>query len=176
MSTLKLNYTEIMSSLHKAGINEDEYQWVGFIEGAVAKGLEPGSATISKHISDILNGGQPIPGALSAFLTTLELEVLEKFTKLADEPFFLPQDGKNSQKLQCLADLCSGLCLGLGLSPQKGMVKKIESKDLAEFIQVLGNIADVDLEDDDPEDLKYIIDYMSTEIRRIFKDSHNKEK
>lgn len=173
MSALKISFNEIMATLHKAGINEDEYQWLGFLEGAIAKGLEPGSATLSKHISDLLNGGQPLPGSLSAFLTSLAIEIANKFTKSDNDLFFFPCDEENLVKLRCLADLCSGLCLGLGLSPQEGMVKKINSQALTDFIKILGNIADVDLNDaSDPEDLKYVLEYISTEIRNIYKENH----
>lgn len=170
MSALQINSAEIFNTLKKAGIDEDQYQWTGFITGAVAKGISPGGSDLSRHISDILNNKTPLSGILSAFFTTLAIKVQKELDNDSGDFFFLPQEGNDLQTLTALSDLCAGLCLGLSLSPDQGVVSKITSPELADFIKTLGSIADVDTQGPtDPEDLKAVVDYMSSQLRLIYR-------
>ncbi len=174
MATTITSFDDIMVNLSHLGVNEDHYQWLGFIEGVIARGCEIGSPTLSKAVADILNGGMPLPGAFTAFITNLALELRTKLASSADDPFFYPKKtAKNSVKLKTLADLATGLNLGLAVNAQGIVEHEIHDDNLKDFMNTLGSISQVDTSDDmDEEDLKAVLDYLATELRRIYRQNN----
>ena len=158
------------NKLLKAGLADEEYMWLGFIAGAVAKGLLPGENELNTALKEILNGGEALPGALSAALTSEALEIKRSFESKTPQILPFPDDhAKDHEKLRALAELASGLNLGLALEKGHGMTKTMKKGPLLEFVRTLGDIAKVDTDGTrDPEDLKSVLDYMNEQLTQIF--------
>ncbi len=175
MATTITSFDDIMINLSHLGVNEDHYQWLGFIEGMIARGCEIGSPALSRAVADILNGGMPLPGAFTAFITNLALELKSRLASGTDEPFFFPDaKAKNSVRLKTLSDLATGLNLGLSVNSKGTVDHEIHDENLKDFMNALGAVSQVDTGDDmDEEDLKSVLDYLSTELRRIYRQHHS---
>ncbi len=158
------------TKLLKAGLADEEYMWLGFITGALAKGLLPGENELNTALKEILNGGEALPGALSAALTSEALEIRRSFK--SKNPQILPfpdEHAKDNEKLRALSELASGLNLGLALKKGQGLTNTLKKGPLLDFVHTLGDIAKVDTDGTiDPEDLKSVLDYMNEQLTQIF--------
>lgn len=162
--------TSSTKKLLKAGLTDEEYMWLGFIAGAIAKGLIPGEKELNTALKDLLNGGETLPGALSAAITSEALGIKHSFeSKIPQVLPFPDEHAQDHEKLRALAELASGLNLGLALEKGKGMASALEKGALLDFVRTLGDIAKVDLDGTiDPEDLKSVLDYINEQLSQIF--------
>ena len=108
------NYKKVLDDLTKAGVTENQFSWFSLMVGVLAKGVEPGSRIFISVFSNLLNDGQPLPGALVAALTNLAMDTKEKLENADEDLFAMPDDSYEKQdRLKTLADLSYGLSLGL---------------------------------------------------------------
>lgn len=154
--------TPVIKALSSAGVSEDHYQWYGFLTALLAKGFEPGDQALSKMVAELLNGGGALPGKMIAYLASEGLTLKEKLSKHDAGIFQFPGSAEDKVlRLTALADLASGLSLGLGCDPKEGVLKQLPKGELTDFVQSLGEIARVDPEDDlNEDDLASVLDYM----------------
>lgn len=163
----------VIKALNSAGVSEDHYQWYGFLIALLAKGFEPGDQALSKMVAELLNGGEALPGKMIAYLASEGLTLKEKLSKRDAGIFQFPGASENKVlRLTALADLATGLSLGLSCDPKEGVLKQLPRGDLTDFVQSLGEIARVDPEDDlDEDDLKSVLDYMRDTLFALVKKS-----
>ncbi len=166
MATPNSEYSDLIVSLKKAGISDTPYQWFAFVLGLVSRGFDPGDRPLMQACRDILNDGEPLPGAIVATLTSKALKCRELLDG-SGSPFCFPDNTSNRKaRLTALQDLAYALSLGLAMDPQTGQSQKVSDADLLDGLRTLSEIARVDPDESlDEQDLSDVLDYMAALVR-----------
>ena len=147
------NYKKVLDDLTKAGVTENQFSWFSLMVGVLAKGVEPGSRIFISVFSNLLNDGQPLPGALVATLTNLAMDTKEKLENADQDLFAMPDDSYEKQdRLKTLADLSYGLSLGLTVNAKDGSLEKISDREVLGDLNTISEVAKVDVEAELDED------------------------
>jgi uncharacterized protein YgfB (UPF0149 family) len=174
MDEKKSAFHSLRADLRKAGVMEEEFHWVGLVEGMLCRGFEPSDRAIVKTASDLLNGSQAMPGVLVAELATLGFELKERLDRAADELVPMPSKEDGAQlRLETLSDFCHALTLGLSCDPMTGMQNRLPRGDLADFVQTLGEITRVDTTEAevDEESYREVLAYIREHLLDAYKKS-----
>ena len=78
-------YSKVKSDLTEAGINDGHFQWYALMLGAMAKGITPGNRVFNSIFSNLLNDGEPLPGAVVAAMTNLAMDSESKLENADEE-------------------------------------------------------------------------------------------
>ncbi len=162
----------LIEKLKQAGLAEGEYTWYGLILGLLCAGFEEGSHQQIFLCQQLLNDAEPLPGTLTAALTSVSLEAYELLKTESDGLLQLPgSDTAAPLRLRALSDLVCGLELGLSGDRQSGGLKsQISDPQLLETLRVFNEISQVDQEGDlDEESLQEVCLYISAALRAEFK-------
>ncbi len=148
------NYKKVLDDLTKAGVTENQFSWFSLMVGVLAKGVEPGSRIFISVFSNLLNDGQPLPGALVAALTNLAMDTKEKLENADQDLFAMPDDSY-------VADLSYGLSLGLTVNAKDGSLEKITDREVLGDLNTISEVAKVDVEAElDEDDLDNVLEFM----------------
>lgn len=161
-------YSQIVSRLKKAGIQDDPLQWRGFVLGLVCRGFEPQSRKFLSVAAVAMNGGSPLPAEAAAVLRELAAEDVQKLGQQGDPLWYFAEKSlEPEQCLQGLADLCLGLSLGLSFRPEGGM--SAGSRELQDFLRSLSEISRVDTGGEfDREDAECVLGYIRETLQQIW--------
>ena len=156
------NYKKVLDDLTKAGVTENQLSWFSLMVGVLDKGVEPGSRIFISVFSNLLNDGQPLPGALVATLTNLAMDTKEKLENADQDLFAMPDDSYEKQdRLKTLADLSYGLSLGLTVNAKDGSLEKISDREVLGDLNTISEVAKVDVEAElDEDDLDNVLEFM----------------
>lgn len=91
------NYKKVLDDLTKAGVTENQFSWFSLMVGVLLKALNQVGVFISVF-SNLLNDGQPLPGALVATLTNLAMDNKEKLENADQDLFAMPDDSYEKLK------------------------------------------------------------------------------
>ncbi len=163
-------YNKVLSDLTQAGINEGHFQWYSLMLGALAKGVEPGNRIFNSIFSNLLNDGEPLPGAVVAALTNLAMDSQSKIENADEDLFAMPDQSVEKQtRLKVLADLSYGLSLGLSINADDGSLEKIKDKELLSNLATISEVSRVDVDADlEEEDLKYVVEFMLDVLTKTY--------
>ncbi|MCR5537589.1 MAG: hypothetical protein K6F05_09350 [Succinivibrio sp.] len=165
----------LIAKLKTAGVQESEYTWYGLILGMLGAGFEEGSHQLVKLCQSLLNDDEPLPGMLTAAITSISLEAADllkdKQTGLLQLP---PQAAGAPLRLSALSDLVCGLEMGLSCDPKSGgMQSKISDQSLLETLKMFNEISQVDLEAEcDEESLSEVTDFILEALCSQFAQHH----
>lgn len=156
------NYRKVLNDLTSAGVTENQFSWYALMVGILAKGVEPGSRIFIGVFSNLLNDGQPLPGALVAALTNLAMDTKEKLENSDQDLFAMPDDSIDKKvRLKTLADLSYGLSLGLTVKAEDGTLEKITDHEILGDLNTISEVAKVDVEAElDEDDLDNVLEFM----------------
>lgn len=163
-------YSKVKSDLTEAGINDGHFQWYALMLGAMAKGITPGNRVFNSIFSNLLNDGEPLPGAVVAAMTNLAMDSESKLENADEELFAMPDSSVDKKtRLQVLADLSYGLTLGLSINATDGTMEKIKDKDLLADLATISEVSRVDTDAElDEEDLKNVLEFMLDVLTKTY--------
>ncbi len=161
MSTSR--YHDYQKLLQQEGSDDSPPVFLGVILGLLANGFEEGSKELRDKISDILNGGEPLPGSLIAMITELSIDA-QKALKQGKIYFIWPDD--NREKLTALSALCYGCSLSL---PFKRDGSSHNNSKVMDDIITLSEITRVDEDGEySEEDFEVILEFISKTVLKIY--------
>ncbi len=171
------DYKQVIGELSQAGINENHYQWYGFILGLLCRKYDPSSRMFLAFCAKVMNDDEPLPGVLVAYLTNYALDCERNLKNKADAKtlFALPDNTcKKEERLNVLSDLAYGLSLGLVADSEGTLTHKITDQDLLDDLHTLSAIAQVDPNEDlAEEDLDEVLNFMRDATFKAYKKSHS---
>ena len=168
MQLIPKRYAELEAQLKALQAADGPAVWQGLILGLCAKGLTADSRLLRSEAAQVLNDGQPLPGALIAVITELSLDAEDGYKK-NDLPVLLP-DSPASLRLKAFSDRCYGLTLGLSLDPkslgQHQLVsQKIGDPALLDFLRTLQQLQQVDENSElSEDDFSTVLSYLEDEL------------
>lgn len=167
-------YSKVKSDLSEAGINDGHFQWYALMLGALGKGITPGNRIFNSIFSNLLNDGEPLPGAVVAAMTNLAMDLEPKIENADEDLFAMPAPSiEKKVRLQVLADLAYGLSLGLSINAEDGTMEKIKDKELLSDLATISEVSRVDTEADlDEDDLKNVLEFMLDVLSKTYQKHH----